>query len=194
MQIRLMRSGPDVQVTALVMEIHPPAMLFRGSVLHTAVDIEICRRRCRQRRERKMPRSDNARPTNTHKQCAGSLRSAPRIPSGSSFLFFSLSLFLWAIFSLRRRGSFLPRIAGVAEKRVIKPLRRRHGVESGSSRRLGQTDKSRGYTSIPRRYESNGSGEMSALHICKFNRVRACYEIYFFYLTNKRLRSSRTDI
>jgi hypothetical protein len=39
-----MRSGSDVQVTALVMEIHPPAMLFRGRVLHTAVDIEMRRR------------------------------------------------------------------------------------------------------------------------------------------------------
>lgn len=100
-----MRSGSDVQVTALVMEIHPPAMLFRGRVLHSAVDIDAPPMPTASRK-REMPRSDNPRPTNTRQTETG-LRSTPRRNSSfesPSLFFLSLSFPLALILVL-----FLPR-------------------------------------------------------------------------------------
>lgn len=75
------------------MEIHPPAMLFRGRALHSAVDIDAPPMPTASRK-REMPRSDNPRPTNT-RQTEPGLRSIPRRNSSfeSPSLFF-LSLFL----------------------------------------------------------------------------------------------------
>jgi len=144
------------------MEIHPPAMLFRGRALHSAVDIDAPPMPTASRK-REMPRSDNPRPTNT-RQTEPGLRSTPRRNSSfesPSLFFLSLSLSLSVLLSpSARSSSFLPRLQHrVAEKRVIKLLRRRRGVESGSSRRLASMDKSGWYTSIPRRYKSNRSPE-----------------------------------
>jgi len=96
--------------------------------------------RCRQHREREMPRSDNPCPTNTCKQ------SARVAIDPEEFLLDSRHL---SFFRRTRPGPFLP-YNPASQKSGLLSHYKGGTVLKAAPRRLGPMDKSAWYTSIPR--------------------------------------------
>lgn len=163
-----MRSGSDVQVTALVMEIHPPAMLFRGRVLHSAVDIDVP----------PMPTSikkERCRARITHVQQIPANRARARYRPRGIPPWLSPPLFLF----LASSSFFFSPCSPASQKSGLLSHYKGGTVLKAAPRRPGLTDKSAWYTSIPRWYE-NDVQEVGRLmlYICEFQRY-ICRETSF---------------